>query len=112
MNFFKKLFLLCSNIIYHKIAVTTAKIAHDIKLKQDELEKTKQEYAKIKSQVNEEKAKFSEAAKIKKIIKRQEQDLIKAKEKRLRLINVFSKEKELISKKTQEQKERSNHKLY
>jgi len=80
-----------------------AKIAHEIKLKQIELEKTKQEYDEIASQVNKEKVKFSESSKLKKLIKLQEQDLIKAKEARLHLITIISKEKELISKKSQEE---------
>jgi len=80
-----------------------AKIAHEIKSKKTELEKTKQDYNEIVSQVNEEKVKFAESSKLKKLIKTQEQDLIKAKEERLHLIVVISKEKELISKKTQEE---------
>ena len=81
-----------------------AQIAHEIKSKQTELDKTKQEYDNIVSQVNEEKVKFAESEKLKKLIKSQEQDLIKAKEERLNLINTIAAEKELISKKTNEEK--------
>jgi hypothetical protein len=81
-----------------------AQIAHEIKFKQNELEKTKQDYDFIVNQVNEEKAKFTESEKLRKLIQKQEQDLIKAKEGRLHLINTISKEKEAISKKTEEEK--------
>ncbi len=81
-----------------------AQIAHDIKSKQSELEKTKQDYDDIVSQVNEEKAKFVESEKLKKLISTQEQDLIKAKGNRLDLLNVIATEKELIAKKTEEEK--------
>jgi hypothetical protein len=80
-----------------------AKIAHEIKSKQAELEKTKQDCDDIVSQINEEKAKFTESQKLKTLIKSQEEDLIKSKEERLELINTISKEKEIISKKTQEE---------
>ncbi|MFQ5496883.1 MAG: hypothetical protein ACE5DU_03255, partial [Nitrosopumilus sp.] len=86
--------------------VEQAKMAHDIKTKQAELEKTKQDYDEIVSQVNAEKAKFAESENLKKLIKNQEQDLINAKEQRLKLINEISKEKEIISKKTQDEKNR------
>jgi len=81
-----------------------AQIAHEIKSKQTELNKTKQDYDDIVSQVNEEKVKFAESEKLKKLIKSQEQDLIKAKEGRLNLITTIAAEKELISKKTDEEK--------
>ena len=69
------------------------------------MEKTKTEYAEIVSQVNAEKAKFEESEKLRKLIQKQEEELIQAKESRLDLINHISKEKELISKKTQQEKE-------
>jgi len=81
-----------------------AQIAHEIKLKQTELNKTKQDYNDIVSQVNEEKVKFAESKKLKKLIKSQEEDLIRVKEGRLNLINTIAAEKELISKKTDEEK--------
>jgi len=81
-----------------------AQIAHEIKSKQTELNKTKQDYDDIVSQVNEEKVKFAESEKLKKLIKSQEKDLIKAKEGRLSLITTIAAEKELISKKTDEEK--------
>ena len=83
--------------------LSQAKIAQDIKLKQIDLEKTKQDYDEIVSQINEEKKKLDESEKLKKLIKSQEQDLIKAKEQRLEMINSISKEREIISKKTQEE---------
>jgi hypothetical protein len=83
-----------------------AKIAPEIKSKQAEFKKTKQDYNEIVSQVNEEKIRFAESSKLKKLIKTQEQDLIKAKEERLHQIVAISKEKELISKKTQEEMKR------
>lgn len=86
--------------------VEQAKMAHEIKSKQVELEKTKQDYDEIVSQVNAEKIKFKESEKLKKLIKSQEQDLIDAKEQRLNLINEISKEKEIISKKTLDEKNR------
>ena len=86
--------------------IEQAKMAHEIKSKQAELEKTKQDYDEIVSQVNAEKEKFAESEKLKKLIKSQEQDLINAKEQRLNLINEISKEKEIISKKTQDEKNR------
>jgi len=82
------------------------KIVHEIKLKQIELEKTKQDYDEIVSQVKKEKMKFAESTKLKKLIKIQEHDLIKAKEERLDLINLISKKKEIIIKKSQDEKER------
>ena len=81
-----------------------AQIAHEIKLKQSELEKSKKDYDLIVNQVNEEKAKFNESEKLRKLIQKQEQDLIKAKEDRLDLINTISNEKEIITKKTAEEK--------
>jgi len=81
-----------------------AEIAHKIKLKQNELEKTKQDYVLIVNQVKEEKAKFAESENLRKSIQKQEQDLIEAKEARLNLLNTISKEKDLISKKTEEEK--------
>ena len=82
-----------------------ASIAQEIKSKQDELEQTKQDYEDIVAQVNEEKTKFAEAEDLKKQIKIQEDDLIKTKEERLTLMSVIAKEKKLILKKTQEEKE-------
>jgi len=81
-----------------------AKIAHEIKSKQVELEKTKQDYDDIVSKINEEKVKFAESEKLKKLIKKQEEDLINAKEERLNLINIISKEKVLITKKVNDEK--------
>lgn len=83
-----------------------AKMAREIKSKQSDLDKTKQDYEDIVSAVNEEKAKFAESEKLKKYIKTQEEDLIKAKESRLNLINAISKEKEIIAKKALEEKTR------
>ena len=81
-----------------------AQIAHEIKSKQTELNKTKQDYDDIVSQVNEEKVKFTESQKLKKLIKSQEEDLIRVKKERLNLISTITAEKELISKKTDEEK--------
>lgn len=83
-----------------------AQFAHEIKQKQFDLEKSKQEYEEIVSQVNQEKEKLIEAEKLEKSIKSQEQDLINAKEERLKLITLISKEKEAISKKTLEEKQK------
>ena len=83
-----------------------ASIAQEIKLKQDELEQTKQYYDEIVSQVNKEKTKFAEAEDLKKQIKIREDDLTKTKEERLKLISVIAKEKKIILKKTQEEKQR------
>ncbi len=47
----------------------------------------------------------------KKLTKTQEQDLIKAKEERLSLINIISKEKEVITKKCKKKKNVLNPKL-
>ena len=86
--------------------VEQTKIAHEIKSKQSELKKTKQDFNEITFQVNKEKAKFEESKKLEKLIKIQEEDLIKAKESRLHLITVISKEKVIISKKLQDEKKR------
>ena len=53
---------------------------------------------------NEEKVKFTESQKLKKLIKSQEEDLIRVKKERLNLISTITAEKELISKKTDEEK--------
>ena len=81
-----------------------AQIAHEIKSRQIELNKTKQDYDDIVSQVNEEKVKFTESQKFKELIKSQEEDLIRVKKERLNLIRIITAEKELISKKTDEEK--------
>ena len=86
--------------------IEQAEIARKIKLKQSDLENTKQDYDEIVSQVNDEKAKFAESEKLKTLIKTQEQDLLKTKEERIHLNDIISNEKELITKKTKEEKER------
>ena len=86
--------------------IEQAKIAHKIKLHQAEIEKTRKDYDEILSQINEEKTKFAETEKLQKRIKTQEQNLANIKQKRLSLINAFSKEKELMLKKAEEEKEK------
>jgi len=76
------------------------------KEKQVDLEKTKKEYDDIVSQVNQEKTKLDESERLKKLIKSQEQDLIRARKERLKIIEIITKEKENISKKTKEEQEK------
>ena len=83
-----------------------AQITHDIKEKQADLERTKKEYDEIISQVNNEKTKLAESEKLKKLIKSQENDLIKTKDKRLKIDDIIAKEKENIAKKTKEEQEK------
>ena len=85
-----------------------AEIAHEIKQKQEDLEKARSVYDEIVSQVNQEKEKLSDAQKLKDSIKAQERDLQSSKEEREKLLAVISKEKEEITRKMLEEKEKLN----
>ena len=85
-----------------------AQIAHEIKQKQEDLEKARSVYDEIVSQVNQEKEKLSDAQKLKDSIKVQENDLLSSKKEREKLLAVISKEKEEITRKMLEEKEKLN----
>ena len=84
-----------------------AKMAQQIKEKQAELEKTKQDYEQIISQVNDERKEIKESEKLKEEIKTMEKDLNKSVKDRLKISKTIIKEKNKIAIKVKQEKEKS-----